>query len=101
MNNNTHLNEEYKFKISYILNFFKDMVSESGKEEDKELKNRIEAINQAQDNAYINELVKNVETHEIIKKRKSTEKTKINKIEKEANSYNKKLIQYDEKEIGE
>lgn len=97
MNNNTHLNEEYKFKISYILNFFKDMVSESG----KEVKNRIEAINQAQDNAYINELVKNVETHEIIKNRKSTEKTKINKIEKEANSYNKKVIQYDGKEIGE
>ena len=97
MNNNTHLNEEYKFKISYILNFFKDMVSESG----KEVKNRIEAINQAQDNAYINELVKNVETHEIIKERKSTEETKINKIEKEANSYNKKVIQYDEKEIGE
>ncbi len=97
MNNNTHLNEEYKFKISYILNFFKDMVSESG----KEVKNRIEAINQAQDNAYINELVKNVEKHEIIKNRKSTEKTKINKIEKEANSYNKKVIQYDGKEIGE
>ena len=97
MNNNTHLNEEYKFKISYILNLFIDMVSESG----KELKNRIEAINQAQDNAYINELVKNVETHEIIKNRNSTEKTEINKIEKEANSYNKKVIQYDEKEIGE
>lgn len=72
MDSNIQLNEDYKPNFSNFLNFFKDLFSESGKEEDKELNNDIEKIKKEQDNVHINGLEKDIESHEIIKRRKTT-----------------------------
>lgn len=83
MNSNPQLNEDYKFRISYVFNFFKDMVSASGEIEDKELNNRIEQVIQAQDNVYMKKLEEEIETHEVSKKRKSTRNSAKENIIKE------------------
>ena len=72
MDSNIQLNEDYKPNFSNFLNFFKDLFSESGKEKDKELNNDIEKIKKEQDNVHINGLEKDIESHEIIKRRKTT-----------------------------
>ena len=72
MDSNTQLNEDYKFRFAYVVELVKDMFSTSGEVEDKELKNRIEKIRQEQDNAHMASLEKEIETHEVSRKRKST-----------------------------
>lgn len=104
MNNNTQVNEDYKFRITYIFNFFKDLFSESGAVEDKELNNKIEVIMQEQDNTYLEDLEKELEKHEVTKKRRKTEnqnkKAKINDSIKENNRLrNNETIMDEEKEI--
>lgn len=96
MNSNAQLNENYKFRISNVINFFKDMVSASG-EEEKELNIRIEKIRQEQDNAYMAKLEKEIEIYKVSKKRKSdrnsAKDTKINdSIKENANSRNNEVI---------
>lgn len=103
MNSKIELNEDYKFKFSYILNFFKDMVSESVKVDDNELNNKIEQIKQAQDNLHIKGLEKDIELHEITKNkratRNSTKNTKINNVEeKRIDSIDKEITIEDEKD---
>lgn len=103
MNSNTQLNEDYKFKISYVLKFFKDMVSTSEEVENKELGARIEQIKNEQDIKHITDLEKDVETHEVIKKRRttknSTKGTKINDVvEEKINSINNEEILDEEKD---
>lgn len=102
MNNNAQV--DYKFKISYILNFFKDMVSSSGDVEDKELSDRIKKVEEEQDTQYIEMLKKEIETHDVSKKRKttrnSTKGTKNNDIvEENMKSINKEVKQDEEKEL--
>lgn len=100
MNSNPQLNEDYKFRFSYVLNFFKDMVSASGEIEDKELNNRIEQVIQAQDNAYMERLEKEIETHDVSKKRKTTrnsaKKNIINEAVKDNIGLKNNEVVYDE-----
>ena len=103
MNSNVQLNENYKFRMSYVLNFFKDIVSASEEVEDKELNNRIEKIRQEQDNAYMTSLEKEIQTHEVSKKKKSdrnsTKETKIKgTIKENINSRNNEIILDEEKD---
>lgn len=105
MNNNTQVNEDYKFRISYVWNFFKDMVSSSGKVEDKELDARIEEVKNEQDSKYITNLEKDVETHDnVTKKRKTTrtsnKETKNNDVvEENMKPINKEVKRDEEKEL--
>lgn len=70
MNSNTkQVNEDYKFRISYVLNFFKDMFSTSGQVEDKELNDKIEKIRKEQDSIHMSKLEKELEIHEVHKKK--------------------------------
>lgn len=91
MNSNPQLNENYKFRFAYVLNIFKDMVSASEEIEDKELNNRIDKVVKAQDNEYLQGLEKEMETHEVSKKRKSTRNSAKEGIIKEAVKENASL----------
>lgn len=104
MNNNTQVNEDYKFKITYIFNFFKDLFSESGAIEDKELNSKIEAVIKEQDNTHLANLEKELEKHEIVKKRRTAKskdkETKINNSVKDnTKSRNNEKIIDEEKEL--
>lgn len=84
MNSNTQLNENYKFKLAYVAEFIKDMFSVSKEAEDINVKNRIEQVKQQQDTQYVQKLEKDVETHEVSRKRKSTRNSAKENIIKEA-----------------
>lgn len=104
MSSNTQVNEDYKFRISYVFNFLKDMVSASGEIEDKELLARIEEVKNKQDSKHITNLEKDVETHDISKKRKtnrnaSKEAKKNNSVTEKINLINNEVIQDEEKEL--
>lgn len=74
MDSNVQVNEDYKFKISYIFNFFRDISSTSEVVEDNELSNKIDQIKKEQDNTHIESLEKDIETHESYKNKKLNKK---------------------------
>ena len=67
--------EVYKFKMSYIKDFFVDLFGNSNSENDELIEKEVEEIRKQENPEYIKKLEKEMENHEI-----STRKAK-NKIE--------------------
>lgn len=97
MENDIKVNEDYKFKISYIFNFFKDMASSSSDIEDKELNEKIKKIEEQQNSNYIANLEKDIDTHEIASKKKANSRKTAKTIETEKENVEKSKV--DSKEI--
>ncbi len=103
MDSNTQVNENYKFKIKYVIEFLKDMVSESGDVDDKELNSQIRMVEEQQDTKHISSLEKDIETHQITKNKRtsksSSKEAKINNdVKEKTNSINNEAILDEEKE---
>lgn len=104
MNSKAQVNEDYKFRFAYVVDLIKDMFSSSEEVEDKELNDRIKKVEQEQDTKYIESLKKEIETHDVTKKRKSarnsTRETEISDVVNEhtKSMNNDKVILDEEKD---
>lgn len=104
MNSKMQVSEDYKFRFAYIIDLIKEMVSASGELEDKELNAKIEDIKKKQDGNYIASLEKDIETHDITKKRKTTRNSENGiknniPVKEERRSINSGITLDEEKEL--
>ncbi len=59
---NTQINEEYRFRIAYVVEILRDMFGTTNVIEDVNLENRIKEIEKQQDNSHIESLEKDIIT---------------------------------------
>lgn len=81
MNDDTQqVNENYKFRMAYVISFIKDIFATSKEIKETELGNKIRTVEQNEDTKYIEALEKDINTHEIEKtKKKTAKKSQTNK----------------------
>ena len=77
--NEQQINEDYKFRISYIISLFKDMFSTSNEIEETDVDNKIKEIERNQDIRYIENLEKELDNHnQLIKKSSKVKNANFN-----------------------
>lgn len=92
MNSNAQqVNEDYKFKMSYIISLLKDMFSTSKEIEETDLDNRVKEIINNQDSSHIEGLEKELNNHSYsVKRGPKVNNAKFNSKNPENNLQNNK-----------
>lgn len=83
MNHNAQqVNEDYKFRMAYVISIIRDMFATSKVIEKTELENKIRLVEENEDSEYIERLKKDINTHETenIKKRTTKRSQTTNNI---------------------
>lgn len=81
MNNNTQqVNEDYKFRMTYVISTIRDMFATSKETDEAEVENKIRVVEENEDTKYIEGLEKAINTHEAEKiNKKATRKSRVTK----------------------